>query len=189
MVPPETTVIPARSTLYDTQINIQAFVTNVYGGVDNLAWTWVHERGLTDAIPRNQVGLRKGHTAVRSSLSPEFQTYLLKLDGWFDYVVEYRDALAHRIPLYIPPGGVRTANVAAYNELALSMTEALNRRDPDEYWRLWEEQDRLLVFQPLMSHSASETTAYFAFHAQMIADFMTIEELGQKMLSELGRIV
>jgi hypothetical protein len=89
IIPPETTIIPAKSILYDTQINIQAFIANVYGGVDNLAWTLVHERGLTNTITRTQVGLRKGHTAVRSSLSPEFQTYLSSLDEWFDYVVEY----------------------------------------------------------------------------------------------------
>jgi hypothetical protein len=33
IVPPETAVIPARSTLHDTQINIQAFVANVYGAI------------------------------------------------------------------------------------------------------------------------------------------------------------
>src|SRR5258705_3509371 len=38
---------------------------------------------------------------------------LSKLDTWFEYLVEYRDALAHRIPLYIPPGGVRPALVDA----------------------------------------------------------------------------
>ena len=38
-----------------------------------------------------------------------------------------------------------------------------------------------------MTHSINETTAHYAFHVQMIADFMTVEELGQKMLLELGR--
>jgi hypothetical protein len=30
-----------------------------------------------------------------------------------------------------------------------------------------------------------ETTAHFPFHAQMIADFLTVEEIGYKMLDEL----
>jgi hypothetical protein len=67
------------------------------------------------------------------------------------------------------------------------MTDALNRLEPEEYFRLLEHQQKLLVFQPLITHSISETTAHFAFHAQMIADFLTVEELGEKMLIELSK--
>jgi hypothetical protein len=35
--------------------------------------------------------------------------------------------------------------------------------------------------------SIKETTAHFAFHVQMLADFLTVEELGHKMLLELSR--
>jgi hypothetical protein len=37
-----------------------------------------------------------------------------------------------------------------------------------------------------MTHSVSEATAHVAFHVQMIADFLTVEELGRKMLLELA---
>lgn len=188
LVPPHTARVPQRPKLYDAQINIQAFITNVYGGIDNLAWTWVHERGLADSIPRSQVGLRKRHGEVRSSLSVELQAHLATLDSWFEYVVEYRDALAHRIPLYIPPGGVRIKDADLYNALSLGMAEALNRQDGDEYWRLSDQQNGLLMFQPLITHSVNETTAHFAFHAQMIADLLTVEELGEKMLREFRRV-
>jgi hypothetical protein len=186
-VPPTTVKVPPKSKLYDVQINIQSFVTNLYGCVDNLAWVWVHERGLAGSIPRSNVGLRKRHAALRASLSDEFRAHLGTLDAWFEYVVEYRDALAHRIPLYVPPGGVRPKDVDAYNSISAAMTDALNRLDPDGYFRLQVHQDELLVFQPLITHSVSETTAHFAFHAQMIADFLTIEELGEKMLAELKK--
>jgi hypothetical protein len=187
VVPPSTAKVPEKSKLDDAQINVQAFIANVYGGVDNLAWIWVHERGLTKKIPRTQIGLRKKHHEVRASLSLEFQKYLEGLDGWFNYITEYRDALAHRIPLYIPPGGVRPKNLDAYNDLMQRMNNALNNFNGYEYERLSAEQSKLLVFQPLITHSVKETTAHFAFHAQLIADFLTVEELGQKMLLELKR--
>jgi hypothetical protein len=76
-LPPATLKVPAKSKLYDVQMNIQAFVTNLYGSVDNRAWLWVHERSLSEKIPRSHVGLRKRHTALRSSLSDEFQAYLV----------------------------------------------------------------------------------------------------------------
>lgn len=185
LIPPDENEIPDRGVLYDAQINIQAFFANVYGSIDNLAWTWVHERGFTK-IPRSRVGLRAKHTEVRATLSDDFQTYLRKLDPWLEYLIEYRDALAHRIPLYIPPGGVPTANVDAYNTLSQKMVEALYvRNDGFEYERLSAEQERLLVFQPLITHSVTETTAHFAFHVQMPTDFLTVEEIGYKMLHEL----
>jgi hypothetical protein len=43
-------------------INIQAFVFNVFGSIDNLAWIWVQEKSLAkedgSAIPSAWVGLR-----------------------------------------------------------------------------------------------------------------------------------
>lgn len=89
----------------------------MYGCVDNLAWVWVYENGLNGKIRRNSVGLRAKHKEVRSTLSVGFQDYLVKLDPWLDYIIEYRDALAHRIPLYVPPGGVPVRHVDAYNSL------------------------------------------------------------------------
>jgi hypothetical protein len=187
IVPPGAVKVPVKTKLNDAQINLQAFIANAYGSIDNLAWVWVHERGLTDQISRARIGFRTHHIEVRSSLSPEFQSYLQGLDAWLAYIIEYRDSLAHRIPLYIPPGGVRPKDIREYNNLMDAINGALNRLDPTEYDRLSTEQSKLLVFQPLMTHSINETTAHHVFHAQMIADFMTVEELGQKMLIELSR--
>lgn len=187
LIPPETEEVPDRNVLHDAQINIQAFFANVYGCIDNLAWVWVHERGLEKKIGRMRVGLRAKHTELRATLSNEFQAYLRSLDRWLEYVIEYRDALAHRIPLYIPPGGVQSKNVDAYNDLSRRITEALYLNgDGYEYERLSSEQEKLLIFQPLITHSVTEITADFAFHVQMPTDFFTIEETGYKMLNELN---
>jgi hypothetical protein len=186
LIPPETSDVPNRNVLSDAQINIQAFCANVYGCIDNLAWVWVYERGLDKKISRNRVGLRAKHTEVRVTLSDRFQAYITNLDPWLEYQIEYRDALAHRIPLYVPPGGVPTKNIDAYNDLSRRMTEALYvKNDGFEYERLSAEQEKLLVFHPLITHSVKETTAQFAFHVQMLADFHTVEEMGYKMLAEL----
>ncbi|MGY4500766.1 hypothetical protein ACVWYH_004697 [Bradyrhizobium sp. GM24.11] len=187
LIPMDTEHVPEKNVLHDAQINIQSFFANVYGCVDNLAWIWVYEKGLDRKIRRNSVGLRAKHTEVRSTLSVGFQDYLVKLDPWLEYIIEYRDALAHRIPLYVPPGGVPTKHVDAYNSLERGIQEALYvRGDPYEYERLSAEQNKLLVFQPLISHSMTETTARFAFHVQMVVDFLTVDEMGNKMLDELG---
>jgi len=42
------------------------------------------------------------------------------------------------------------------------------------------------IFQPLICHSFNEMPAPMAFHPQLIADFLTVEALGLKMLGELA---
>lgn len=186
LVPPSTEVIPEKNVLYDAQINVQAFFANVYGSIDNLAWMWVYEKGLEKTIDKRRVGLREQNTQLRATLSTAFQDYLRSRDDWMQHVIEYRDALAHRVPLYIPPGNVRPKDVETYNRLERQMNDALNRANPDEYRVLLAEQSKLLFFRPVITHSATETTALYPFHVQMIADFLTIEEFGFKMLAELG---
>ncbi len=186
IVPPGAMKIPSKTRLHDAQINIQAAIGNTYGCVDNLAWVWVHERGLAQSIDRRQVGLRKHNKKVRDTLSAELCTYLDSLEAWFDYLVDYRDAIAHRIPVYIPPGGVRQKDHDRAKELEERKTAALNALKAYEYERLNAEQMKLFIFQPLVCHSFTEMPAPFPFHPQLISDFLTVEQLGQKMLAELG---
>jgi hypothetical protein len=185
IVPARTVKISRRARLLDAQINLQAPVANVYGAVDNLAWVWVCERGIDKKLNRKKVGFRKGNRQVRVSLSTGLRKYLESIDEWLDYVIEYRDSLAHRIPLYIPPGGVSTSKVERYNELIAQVNAASARVDSVEFKRLLAESDKLLVFRPLMTHSVNETTAHYPFHVQMICDFLTIEELGLRLLAEI----
>jgi hypothetical protein len=147
----------------------------------------VYERGLSNSIPRRHVGLGKDNKAVRSSLSAELQSYLAAMDGWFEYLSDFRHALAHRIPVYIPPGIVPQRNVEAYNAITVQMTDALNKMNPYDYEQLSKQQCKLLVFQPVIAHSTTETKAPYVFHAQLIADFLTVEALGDKILQELRR--
>jgi hypothetical protein len=185
IVPPETVIVPDRDQLFDAQINLQAFYANVFGAADNLAWIWVHERGLAGQIKPLRVGLRKKNTAVRNSLPADFRNYLETMDRWFEYVTEYRDALAHRIPLYIPPGAVRESGEAAANELQAQMNAALVALKPFEYERLAAEQAKLFFFYPIMTHSLQKTAGIVYFHPQIIADFGVIEEIALKMLDAL----
>jgi hypothetical protein len=88
---------------------------------------------------------------------------------------------------YIPPGSVQSKDVDAYNELERRMAAALNSFRPDEYERLSAEQSKLLVFQPIVGHSFTEMKSPYYFHPQLISDFLTVAELGDKMLAELAR--
>ncbi len=182
LLPPEQDPLPEHDDLIDATICIQAFVMNVFGALDNLAWIWVSEKSL--AVPKMKTGLGPKCEAVRASFSPEMQDYLSKLDLWFAHIVDFRDALAHRIPLFIPPYCVPDANDAAYMALDVRKIAA---RDAAEYERIKAEQLELVVFQPVMKHTLKDRKPPVVFHFQLLQDFATVEEIGQKMLGELER--
>jgi hypothetical protein len=186
-VPAGTVKVPKRERLLDASISLQAFYTNAYGCIDNLAWVWVHESELTAQVKRTDVGLRKNNTKVRSTFSPELQAFLSTRDDWFEYFAEFRHALGHRIPLYIPPGCVRPKDTDAFNELERRLGAAMAAINGDEYDRLLEEQKKLYIFQPITTHSFKEASGTIRFHQQVLADFLTVEELALKMLGELRK--
>ncbi|MGO8841318.1 MAG: hypothetical protein ACLQF1_09370 [Methyloceanibacter sp.] len=150
VLPPEREDIPERDEVVDATIAIQSFVFNTFGCIDNLAWIWVYEKDVkkedgTELDPKS-VGL--GNKQVRSSFSNEFRAYLDSRQTWFDHIKEFRDSLAHRIPLYIPPYIVIPETVDEYNRLEQASGEALRRADFKEYDRLQSEQKTFVLFRP-----------------------------------------
>jgi hypothetical protein len=182
IIPPGTVKVPNRDRLHDAQIQIQSLLANTYGCVDNLAWIWVHERGLK--VDKKHVALRSHNKTVRQSLSVDMQGYLTTVDKWFDYLADYRHALAHRVPPYIPPGCVHKENVDTYHNLQALIDVAALRLEVEEHSRLIDEQAELYIFQPLMTHSFNEAEGIVRFHVQSLIDFVTVEELALKMLVE-----
>jgi hypothetical protein len=189
LIPPERRELPTADELSDATINIQGFVFNAYGAVDNLAWIWLSEKGQKrhdgTSIPDKHVGLGPDNTSVRQTFSADFQTYLGSLDEWLKFLANLRHALAHRIPLYIPPYVIQDADAGAYNELAEKIHAAIKAQDFSAYDALSTERLKLGRFQPWISQSFAEGAKPVVFHPQMLSDFNTIDELGGKMLVEL----
>jgi hypothetical protein len=189
ILPPDRADLPSIDELFDAMINIQAFVFNVFGSIDNLAWIWVQEKPVRkedgSPIPNSWVGLAKDNTFVRSSFSTDFQKYLKGFNDWFDHLDSFRHALAHRIPLYIPPFSIPKDKVAVYRQLDDCKREANRRRDFAEYKRLEAEQMVLRTFEPQMRHSFEEESRPVKFHPQLLTDFLAIEGLAREMLKEL----
>lgn len=84
----------------DLEINLHAFLINIHGLPDNLAWAYVLERQIS--INPFDVGLFQRKTKEHLPLT--LREYLESISSWHqDYAKNYRDALAHRIPPYVPP--------------------------------------------------------------------------------------
>jgi hypothetical protein len=189
-LPPELEETPARETLLDAAIFIQAFVFNVFGTLDNLAFVWVNERDVRKPdgtkLPNGRIGLTKDKERVRESFSEGMQCYLAGRDAWMANLESFRHSLGHRIPLYIPPYVVSTADLPDYEDLGVRINDALFKRgDLEEHEQLKVERQALASFRPWMKHSFEDPTPPIAFHAQVLADFATIEEMARRILAEL----
>jgi hypothetical protein len=79
----------------DVEINLHAFLINIHGVPDNLAWAYLLERGIP--LKPNRVGLfNTEHT--QPHLPQEVREYLnsSKIIGRHrNYAKNFRDALAH----------------------------------------------------------------------------------------------
>ena len=189
ILPPDREGIPSRDEVVDATIYIQAFVLNIFGCLDNLAWIWVSEKDIKNKdgseLGYKSIGL--GNKQVRSRFSQPFRSYLDSLEPWFIHMKDFRDALAHRIPLYIPPFIVAPDRIDEYQRLGAAAHEAARLQNVAEYDRLTAEQDALGVFRPWMTHSRAENAPVQIFHRQLLADFNTIDEIGRKLLEEMER--
>lgn len=186
VLPPEQASIPETDDTVTATILIQSFIINVQGCLDNLAWIWVYETNQKDKwgcdLERRAVGLGEGYWFLRKSFSKRFRKYLKSRKKWFRHVSEFRDSLAHRIPLYVVPFIVSGPNVPEYNRL---QREAFAAPDYKTYLELKSQQKELGAYRPWMTHSPTEGAPVAVFHQQMLQDCLTIDECANKLFEEI----
>ena len=185
---PERFDIPPHDECLDLAINLQGFVFNVFGCIDNLAWVWVIEKQLIteseDSLRLIDVSFQKRR--LKKTLPIRFREYLHGLNQWFEYLESFRHALAHRVPLYVVPYTVSPTDRDRHNELETRKSEAIQRRDYDEYNRLDAEQMTLGRFTPVMTHSQTGSSGIVYFHSQVLADWNTVAEIAHKFFEVLS---
>jgi hypothetical protein len=146
------------SALYDTQINLHAFFANVYGLFDNCAWAFVYRHQLDDLIrDRRRVGMF--NSALACHLPKPIMDVVETSRPWFDdYLRGYRDALAHRIPVYIPPSELSPGDGERFNALEREKIACLRTHDFDRINAIGREQAALSrpSFMFVGSHSIGE---------------------------------
>ena len=189
LLPPDYEAIPSKELLKDTEISIQSFTFNLFGAVDNLAWIWVEESELRKAngkkLAKPQIGFNSRCELVRNSLSPEFRARLAEFDEWYAHLEDFRHTLAHRIPLYIPPYCVDPKNKDLFEELERDKSRAVWDINLPAYKKAEAAQAELSHFQPFITHSISEQAGRVPFHAQLIADFNTLDDISDWLFREI----
>jgi len=183
--------ILSKDELQDVDINLHAFVINVYGVLDNVAWVCALENGFlpTDHNKRD-VGLF--NKKMREHLPGVLLSYIDEEDiqNWFkEFAKEYRDSTVHRIPPYHPPSLIYTGDIERYKQLEQDSWEALfGRHDVDRHEVLKKEQQRLLHISPFMALGIEGDRPMF-MHYQIVCDRLTINELLKKFLDGMADLL
>lgn len=188
-IPPDLDGLPSRDQTKDVTIFLHCFIIHVFGACDDLAWILVHEKAITkpdgSPLPPAWVGFRKDNKSVRGNLSEKMIGVLDSFEEWFKHVDDFRHSLAHRIPLYVPPYNIRADSEDDYRRLEGEIYQALADGDLDKHQQLKQQQEKLTFFRPWFAHSFSEKSPTMVIHAQALADFSAVLELGEATIQEL----
>jgi hypothetical protein len=180
--PPERTQILEREELLDVQTYLHALVINVYGVLDNLAWVFVIERGLEATFgDKRRIGLVL--PATQHHLPAPFRQLLQskEFSDWYSiYAKNYRDALAHRVPLYVPPYSVK--DETQWSKLEQEKFKHLAASDLEQFEALEKQQDALQQICAVFLHSTSdpEGSRPLVLHPQIVSDAMTVANLANE---------
>ena len=182
LFPPSTAKPLPSDDLDEVQISLHAFVMNLYGLFENLAWAFVLRHDLEAKIgDRRGIGIFLKST--QQHLPSVLNTYLTSktMVTWHkDYLKNYRDALAHRIPLYIPPSVFTPEEGERFNALEQEKLDCLNSRNLDRFDQIRVEQAALgsPCFMFLHSFEGEGSPKPVQLHPQMLCDAKTVLEFG-----------
>jgi len=176
--PPSLSAPLSREDLYDVQIAHHAFVVNLYGYFENLAWSFISRHNLESKIGgKKKIGLFLKST--QTFLPEPIKAYLSSptITKWHsDYLKNYRDALAHRIPLYIPPSVLTKDEVIHAQTLQEQERNAILERR----WELLDDlrEQQLALGKPCLffahSFDDNEDPRPIYLHPQIICDVKTV---------------
>ncbi len=168
--------------LSNIEINLHAFTINIYGLLDNVAWVLVFENNLEDNIRGGRRGVGLFSEYVTKHFPDRIKEYLYSdaIQQWYgEYAKNYRDALVHRIPPYVPPYTMDPEDAQPYREYDSKITELRLIGDFDSIDKLRKEQDSIgsvcgAFLHSYLDHDAAKPVK---FHAQMLADSNTVVEI------------
>lgn len=190
--PPNSKKKPSPAHLDQMTVHLHSFIINTYGCIDNISRIWVAENNITNndkQLRNKEIWLSKKQKLIWETLSNDFRTYLESLEPWFDILKNRRDALAHRIPIYIPPYVVSEDKVQLYLQIEEQEHKYLFSGNLDFYQKLKEQREEMEHFSPIFRHSfnPAENSATLLLHPQILNDWNAVVEISKLFLKELDR--
>lgn len=172
-----------RDAIAIAQINHHACLLNTFGLFDNWAWAFASEFKLLDAL-RGKHGVDLFGARMREHLPAPIRGCVESeaIAKWHkNYLTVFRDEVAHRIPVYIPPAAWTKSDQERFALLEKERDRLLLKMDWDAVDRVWAEIDQIGVACPVVVHeeTVGAKSMSFNLHAQMLADANTVITIGK----------
>ena len=93
--------VPSDDELSDIIINLQCFIINLYGALENLAWIYaicINFKGT-----KFDISFFAKQKKLLNTLPENIKKSFIGDGKWLEHIKKIRDLLAHQEPLYIPP--------------------------------------------------------------------------------------
>ena len=185
---PLTTTKPLdRDAVADIQVYLHAFLMNLYGVFENWGWAFVLRHDL-EASVGGRMGIGLFNRKTQKFLPPALRDYLTQgpVPEWHEkYLKNYRDALAHRIPPYVPPSEVTPEEGKRFNELEAERVDCLRNHDFERLDRVDAEQAEIGRPSWTFMHAFSEVEPPrpLLLHGQLLTDSMGVVECGRLFMT------
>ena len=146
----------------DNQVTLSQAINSIYihllGILDNFAWCLLYERQakLVDELHRNDVGLFSKKFRTHFVAFPEIADEIVAHDSWHEDVVNRRDPVAHRIPLYVPPAQLTPDQAEHYSAISNQYQASLKDLRLDEAEQPLDQIDSIGSFLPYFIHHPEE---------------------------------
>ncbi len=102
LTPPDLSELAERQNRNLAEAHLHAFLINISGIIDNMAWAIVFQYGLNAVAKRkHEVGLF--HVKFKPHLPSSTKKKVAEFKDWYEFLVSQRHPTAHRIPPYIIP--------------------------------------------------------------------------------------
>ncbi len=93
--------VPSDDELSDIIINLQCFIINLYGALENLAW--IYAIYINFKGKNFDISFFAKQKKLLNTLPENIKKSFIGDGKWLEYIKKIRDLLAHQEPLYIPP--------------------------------------------------------------------------------------
>jgi hypothetical protein len=137
--------------------HLNSFYIHLHGLLDNLAWMIAHELNFFNGVSenkapdRNKVGLFRPEFQKQLNV-PSAARFISSKKDWYDATKDWRDPIAHRIPLYAIPCVYTNDDAAEFERLSDLAMEALQAGDAEQSDHYHSAKMRLGTYHPIFAH-------------------------------------
>lgn len=187
LTPPNDSGIHQSEHCIEAEKNIQAFLFHLIMGLRNLELVWDAEKenrislGVTNDTCKT--GLWRG--SISRSYRQSLRNYSTQRMNWHYNVVDFHTSLQHRVPFSAHPSRTGSDPSDLHQIFEAAKREALRTGNHDEH-ALLDSTERLLdKLHSSSTRTARPTPKLVVFHAQLIADLNTVDDLAHNVFEAL----